>query len=244
MHPQVSLNSSKKNKMNDQQQREFTHVFASISSKSLANALANNQFTKRLYRTQNVTVMVVNLFYTNSSLLNVRGFGYLLPQSLPLDQNPELALGVIFDSYATPGQDDVQGTKITVMLGGHWWDGRDDHPDEMQGARMAKAVLKRHLAIGEDPRVVKVTLQKDCIPQYHVGHHQRMIDISNDLKRNFKGRLRVVGSSYTGVGVNDCIRAAKNLVRNFHNGTGQTGLERFGAKEEWTWMMPQLTRIE
>lgn len=227
-----------------QDQRQFSHVFSSISTKALASAIIDPQLSKRLRTIKSVTVMVVNLFYENPALTQARGFGYLLPQSLPLDQNPELALGVIFDSFATPGQDDVQGTKITVMLGGHWWNDRVEYPDEEEGVRLAKALLKRQLSIEEDPREVRVSLQKDCIPQYQVGHHERMLEISRGLKRAFKGRLRVVGSSYTGVGVNDCIRAARNLVRDFHNGTGQTGLERFEREEQWMWMVPQLAKVQ
>ncbi|CAK7266969.1 oxygen-dependent protoporphyrinogen oxidase [Sporothrix epigloea] len=46
-----------------------------------------------------VTIMVVNLYYSEPALHHpYRGFGYLIPQTVPLDQNPEGALGVIFDS--------------------------------------------------------------------------------------------------------------------------------------------------
>lgn len=68
-----------------------------------------------------VTVMVVNLFYSNPSLIPVRGFGYLIPRSVPLEQNLECGLGVVFDSESSIGQDTASGTKVTVILGGHWW---------------------------------------------------------------------------------------------------------------------------
>ncbi|KAL1893790.1 oxygen-dependent protoporphyrinogen oxidase [Sporothrix stenoceras] len=46
-----------------------------------------------------VTIMVVNLHYAEPHLhAPYRGFGYLIPQAVPLEQNPEGALGVIFDS--------------------------------------------------------------------------------------------------------------------------------------------------
>ena len=143
-----------------QDQRKFSHIFSSISTKALASTIIDPQLSKRLCTIKSVTVMVVNLFYENPSLTQARGFGYLLPQSLPLDQNPELALGVIFDSYATPGQDNVQGTKITVMLGGHWWNDIVEYPDEEEGVRLAKALLKRHLSIEEDPREVRVSRKR------------------------------------------------------------------------------------
>ena len=188
---------------------------------------------KPLALTPSVTVMVVNLFYSNPSLLPVHGFGYLLPQSLPFDQNPERALGVIFDSDATMGQDTIPGTKVTVMLGGHWWDGWDAYPSEDEGTAMAERIVSRHLGISEKPQVSHVGLQKDCIPQYTVGHKRRMSEASELLETTFKGRLRVVGNHYTGVGVNSCIRWAKDLVDKLVDGTGRTGLERFVGDEMW-----------
>ena len=199
--------------------------------------MLNDSFlSKTLGMTPSVTVMVVNLFYHNPSVLDVHGFGYLLPRSLPLEQNPEAALGVVFDTDATLGQDAVPGTKITVMLGGHWWSMWDDYPDEERGAHMAKSVLKRHLGIEEEPGAIRVSLQKDCIPQYLVGHDDRMTAISGALETAYQGKLTVAGSSYTGVGVNDCVRAARDVVSGIVNGTAKTGLESFVNGRPWTWV--------
>ena len=198
----------------------------------MSSLVDSNLGIDMLSQTPAVTVMVVNLYYSNPSILPARGFGYLLPRSLPFEQNPERALGVVFDSDATIGQDEIPGTKVTVMLGGHWWDGWVAYPDEEMGASMAKAVLKRHLGILEEPQAIHVGLQKDCIPQYTVGHHARMANAHAALKK-FNGRLRVAGSSYTGVGLNDCIRSAKNVVAGLVEGRNQdTGLEAFAMENE------------
>ena len=180
--------------------------------------------------------MVVNLYFSQPDLLSVRGFGYLIPRTVSFDRNPEMALGVVFDSDVSVGQDTVPGTKVTVMLGGHWWDDWDVYPDEEEGGRMAKAVLERHLGITEEPQVVRVALQKKCIPQYTVGHEERMAEASILLEK-FDGRLRVTGSSYTGVGVNDCVRAARNVVDGLVDGTGKTGLDSF-VERKWVWVDP------
>lgn len=178
--------------------------------------------------------MVVNLYFSQPKLLPVQGFGYLIPRTVPFDENPELALGVVFDSDVSVGQDTIPGTKVTVMLGGHWWDDWEVYPDEEEGARMAKAVLERHLGITEEPQVVRVALQKNCIPQYTVGHEERMAETSHLLER-FEGRLRVAGSSYTGVGLNDCVRAASDVVDGLVDGTGKTGLDSF-VRGRWVWV--------
>lgn len=185
--------------------------------------------------------MVINLFFTNPSLLPVRGFGYLLPRSLPHTENPERALGVIFDSDASIGQDTASGTKVTVMLGGHWWDAFEGvYPDEDEGVAMAKAVLKRHLKVDEEPVAANVSLQRECIPQYTVGHEERMAQAHEALLLRFRGKLTVAGNSYTGVGLNDCVRAARDVALEVAGQTGKgagikgvTGLEQFAEEKVW-----------
>ena len=220
----------------------FSHVISTLPSSVLAGCIQDTTLSTTLRQTRSVTVMVINLFFTNPSLLSIHGFGYLLPRSVPLEQNPELALGVIFDSDATVGQDAVPGTKVTVMFGGHWWDDWDEYPDEEQGARMARDILKRHLRIEEQPKVVRVSLQKDCIPQYTVGHEDRMAKISQGLERAFSGKLKVAGNSYTGVGLNDCIRGAWDVVKCLVDDRGKTGLDGFVGGKQWSWWPPEMTK--
>jgi oxygen-dependent protoporphyrinogen oxidase len=182
-----------------------------------------------------VTVQTVNLFYTTPNL-NPAGFGYLIPQSVPFEQNPERALGVIFDSSAIHGQDSVDGTKLTVMLGGHWWNGWKDYPDEEEGLAMAKAVVERHLGIKEEPVASFVNLSRECIPQYTVGYEDRLVDFAQGISSEFKGRLRVVGNQFNGVGVNDIITGAWNMARGLR-GEGwksrDVGLEKVRDRREW-----------
>ncbi|KAL8667503.1 MAG: hypothetical protein Q9202_000719 [Teloschistes flavicans] len=207
----------------------FDHVISTISGKALDEIVRPYSSLPTLSRTPSVTVMVVNLYFSNPSVLTARGFGYLLPQSLSFEQNPERALGVVFDSDASIGQDEIPGTKVTVMLGGHWWDGWTAYPDEEQGASMAKMVLMRHLGIYEEPQAVRVGLQRNCIPQYTVGHHARMAKANHALKK-FNGRLRVAGNSYNGVGLNDCVRSAKDVAMGLIKGSNETGLEFFDER--------------
>lgn len=193
------------------------------------------QYPNSLAKAFPITIMVVNLFFSNPAILPVHGFGYLLPRTVLYEQNPERALGVVFDSDATIGQDAVPGTKVTVMLGGHWWDRWDTYPDEDEGAAMAKRILNRHLGISEEPRAIRVNLHRDCIPQYPVGHEMNMEKAHDQLER-FQGRFRVAGNSYTGVGLNDCVRAARDAVKGLVDGTGKTGLESFVGGKKYSWL--------
>ncbi|KAK5318749.1 oxygen-dependent protoporphyrinogen oxidase [Exophiala xenobiotica] len=265
-----------------------------------------------------VNVMVVNLYYSNPSLPIPPGFGYLIPRSVPADQNPERALGVIFSSEtAGPrgedamqtiekgpgpeevarikrleelqqegqkilekvsrepgavdeaqkevlrlqdetaklkseeaqdqapreqetiqmGQDTASGTKLAVMIGGHWWDGwkESDLPSEDEAIEMAKSVIARHLGITEQPVLAKGRLQRDCIPQYQVGYRDDMARVHNELVKDFGGRLKVGGVWWQGgVGVNDCVRGARETSRRIREAWDEeTGLEKYAEAEKW-----------
>lgn len=246
--------------------RKHTHIISSLSPDHL-NKVAG---TGLIGHVPTVNVMTVNLYFRTPDM-HEPGFGYLIPRATPFEQNPERALGVVFDTAYSPSPSDVdtknwkhlsagelkaaresgqivnvndfswynmpqtpnmqdhvqsRGTKVTVMLGGHWWDGWPSFPDEKEGLALARSVLERHLGIKEEPEVWQVNFQKDCIPQYTLGHEQRLKDAHNRIWRDYKGRLRVAGNWMSGVGVNDCLRSAYEVAKNF-SGDG-TGLERVG----------------
>ncbi|KAH6690211.1 protoporphyrinogen oxidase-like protein [Leptodontidium sp. MPI-SDFR-AT-0119] len=213
----------------DEAPAKYTKAISTIPSRVLSTLTFNA--LPSLALTHSVTVMVVNLYFKDPYVLPERGFGYLIPRSIPFTQNPECALGVVFDSHAVQGQDTASGTKVTVMLGGHWWDAFDTYPDEEEGIHMARSVLHRHLKITDKPAATLVSLQRNCIPQYTVGHESRMQTAHADLMREFKGKLAVAGNSYTGVGLNDCVRAARDVVMGMKRGSVSTGLEDAGRND-------------
>ncbi|KAF2173725.1 hypothetical protein M409DRAFT_15999 [Zasmidium cellare ATCC 36951] len=251
--------------------RRHSHAVSALSPKQLNKATRQPQRSQLIPEIPSVTVMVVNLYFRSPGL-HEPGFGYLIPRATPFENNPERALGVIFDNSYSPGPDDVkelysqdlnidelkklrasdnqiningfswynmpdkphtqdrlsqpQGTKFTVMLGGHWWDDWPAYPDEKEGLAMARSLLQRHLGITEEPEAWQVTLGKDCIPQYTVGHEQRLKQAHNSIWGEYKGRLRVAGNWMSGVGVNDCLRSARDIAKNFKRDA--TGLEHVG----------------
>lgn len=202
-------------------------MISTLFAPSLNSLLPGPLQSPSLASVQAVTVLVVNLYYRTPNLLPVQGFGYLIPKSVPNSENPEKALGVIFDSDTTPSP----GTKVTVMMGGHYWQGHTSYPDRHEAVKMARAVLQRHLKITETPTLTNATLQKDCIPQYTVGHDERMEMAHEDLLTGFNGRLSVAGNSYLGVGLNDCVRSARDVVKGLLSGRSLTGLEGFKGKQ-------------
>lgn len=139
---------------------------------------------------------------------------------------------------------DARGTKITVMLGGHWWDGWPAYPSEKEGLEMARAVVSRQLGIHQEPEAWAVNLQKDCIPQYTVGHEARLMAAHHALARQYNGKVRVAGNWTQGVGVNDCLRSAWDVVKGIKEGRSDaTGLENVGTKDFVTMTPEKLKKL-
>ncbi|KAJ6171342.1 hypothetical protein N7470_000409 [Penicillium chermesinum] len=224
------VNTSQISSKNSSKKETFDRVIASIPAPALADILDKKKSppgqkpapvdTVNLLKMNNyaTTVMVVNLYYSDPDLLRQEGFGYLIPRSIPFEENPDCALGVIFASASSKGtrpdlvteatQDTAPGTKLTIMFGGHYWDGwsRRDYPDHDSAVRMARRTLQRHLGIMQAPKLARSRLQVDAIPQYTVGHLKNTFALSARVMRDFNRKLTLAGNWYNGVGVNDCVR--------------------------------------
>ncbi|KAI8617817.1 hypothetical protein BC830DRAFT_1045533, partial [Chytriomyces sp. MP71] len=204
-----------------------SHVISSLPSHALSPLLpVSSAIPPILNQTPFVDVAVVNLLFNDPNLLSIEGFGYLVPRT-----QKSSVIGVIFDSVAVPGQDARPATRLTCMMGGHRF--KEVFPDgfsETQCLALAREALRDDLGVRGDPVATRVSLQRQCIPQYTVGHAARMHGVHEALLGEFGGNLSVVGSSYLGVGVNDCVLSSKNVVQRLEEGAwdaGVTGLEKF-----------------
>ncbi|KAJ8670684.1 hypothetical protein QAD02_001943 [Eretmocerus hayati] len=184
---------------------QFKKVISALSAKSLAPLLEEDhpQLSRELAAIPSTTVAVVNLHYAGD-VLPVEAFGFLVPpkEKLPI-------LGVIFDSCVFKKGSD---TVLTVMMGGAWFDkyfGNKTTKDEFLS--IAVNQTKKILNIKENPVDHDVAVLEDCIPQYLVGHKQRLQHIENYISKH-KIPLALCGSSYHGVGLNDVILSAKQAV--------------------------------
>lgn len=101
---------------------------------------------------------------------------------------------------------------LTVMMGGAWFDKYfDANASEEHFLSIAVSQIKDILHVEKDPVEHNVAVLKDCIPQYIVGHNQRLQRIENYISAH-KIPLALCGSSYQGVGLNDVILSAKQAV--------------------------------
>jgi oxygen-dependent protoporphyrinogen oxidase len=168
------------------------------------------------------------------------GFGYLIPRS-DATANPEGVLGVVFDSTAVPGIDDVgldgRVTKLTVMMGGPYWGsyGVSSRPEDPQS--LVEPAL-RHLSrtlpalAGIEPLVTSPRLHVDAIPTYRPGHGQRLHEIDAAIRNGpWLDKLSLAGNGYGGIGVNDCVWSGEGVARALLDNESITGLERW---RNWT----------
>ena len=96
--------------------------------------------------------------------------------------------------------------------------------DEDSIGTMVREELLDLMGIDREPVFLKVFKYKKSNVQYQVGHAELIESVWTELK-SFPG-LFVTGSSYTGIGIPDCIRdgtqAAKDAIAFL---TGKTKIE-------------------
>lgn len=151
------------------------------------------------------SVAVVNLGF-RQPVLKLSGFGYLIPS-----QENEEILGCIWDSSVFPQQNLFsEETRLTVLIGGVHRAALLANGSSSLVA-IAKNALMRHLNIDQPPDAIHVSIAKQAIPQYIVGHKQKMEKIQQALAEKFPS-IRYLGNAACGVSVIDCIESAASLI--------------------------------
>jgi len=79
--------------------------------------------------------------------------------------------------------------------------------DETEMSKRVEADLHELLGIREDPRFIEVTKWERSMPQYEVGHLDRVSEIEK-LVTELPG-LSLAGNAYRGAGIPDCVRSGE-----------------------------------
>ncbi|MGH0154291.1 UNVERIFIED_CONTAM: hypothetical protein FKN15_057460, partial [Acipenser sinensis] len=216
------------------------HIISAMPAKALSSVLppGASPLSEELRRITSVTVAVVNSHVSGRGLVTMlkginrgvtvdEGFGHLVPSS-----ESKCVLGIVYDSVAFPqhNRKDGQSTRLTVMMGGAWFSEVFGDPEEVREELLlqtAAQAVRTHLGVDAEPIWSNVSLQKDCIPQYTVGHWERIEKIRQYLGQHSLP-LSLVGSSYQGVSVNDVIFSSKRTVERLL-GNEQTHLDTLGC---------------
>uniref|UniRef100_A0A4X2LMZ7 Protoporphyrinogen oxidase n=1 Tax=Vombatus ursinus TaxID=29139 RepID=A0A4X2LMZ7_VOMUR len=101
-----------------------------------------------------------------------------------------------------------------VMLGGAWLqaleDGGQKLPEELF-QQQAQEAAATQLGLKTPPTQSLVSLHKSCIPQYTLGHWQRL-EAAAQFLADHQLPLTLAGASYEGVSVNDCIESGRRAA--------------------------------
>ncbi|TYZ67706.1 hypothetical protein PybrP1_005820 [[Pythium] brassicae (nom. inval.)] len=191
----------------EREQLPATRVFSTLPAFRLAPvvAAAYPALARTLAEIKFVSMGMAHVGF-NERVLESDGFGYLVPSI-----EREKVVGVVFDSNAFPSQnagpDAGPQTRLSVMSGGaHFPAITSLSTDELE--QLARDAVRHHLRIAREPDFVRSVVLPDCIPQYHVGFHDTLARLEQQLAPG----LHLGGNSFYGVGLADCVTRSKELA--------------------------------
>ena len=130
-----------------------------------------------------------------------RGYGIIYPH---IDDGQVIALS--FSSNKFTGRCDEDHALIRCFIGGAMQSELVDLDDEKLVA-IATSQLDRSIGFSGEAIFTDVYRWKNCMPQYHLGHLDRVEQIEQQVATH--SGLEIAGNSYWGVGIPACIASGK-----------------------------------
>jgi oxygen-dependent protoporphyrinogen oxidase len=128
----------------------------------------------------------------------------LAPHNQELDILGSIWTSVIFPEQAPDGH-----VLFRTMLGG----ARNNLMIEIGKERLSEIAhrnISRILNIKTGPSFEEIIIWKDAIPQYTLGHIDRLEKIEAGLRD--VGGIHLAGNAYTGIGLNDAIKRSHTIA--------------------------------
>ena len=132
------------------------------------------------------------------------GFGLLIPR-----KEGRRALGMIWTSTLFPGRAPEGHVLIDARVGGATDPSAIDLDDDALEALVRKE-LGEQIGLRGPTAFRKVYRHQGGIPQYVVGHRERLSRIEREL--HHQPGLYLTGNAFRGVGFNDCVREAGTVA--------------------------------
>ncbi|ABK97655.1 protoporphyrinogen oxidase [Pelobacter propionicus] len=129
------------------------------------------------------------------------GFGYLIPK-----KEGRSILGTLWDSSMFENRAPTGKVLLRSMVGGACFpDYVHMGDDELLGR--VRGDMKDVMGIVAEPSFIRIFRHPQAIPQYTVGHGERLKHLEERLACH--PGLILTGNSYRGIGLNDCVAAAQ-----------------------------------
>jgi protoporphyrinogen/coproporphyrinogen III oxidase len=135
---------------------------------------------------------------------DLKGFGFLTARN----ENVRV-LGVLWSSAIFPDQAPEAHVMMRVICGGAV-DPEFVKLTEDERLEAVRRDLRVTMGITAEPVFTEQVIWRQGIPQYVLGHGQKVQTIMDEVKK-LPG-IHLTGNAFYGVGVNDCVRAAKQLA--------------------------------
>lgn len=165
----------------------------------------DHELARQLGQIPHAGTAVVSLGFRREQIQHpLDGFGFVVP----MIENRRILSGS-FSSVKFAGRAPEHCVLIRVFIGGACQPELVQLPDQ-DLVQLAIRELGELLGVRQDPLTVNVTRWSAAMPQYHVGHRQRIERIRR-LVAEHPG-IELAGKSYDGIGIPSCIRSGEQAA--------------------------------
>jgi oxygen-dependent protoporphyrinogen oxidase len=165
----------------------------------------DQDLANKLRQIRYASTATINLAYRRAALAHpLNGFGFVVPFV-----EKRSLIACTFSSVKFSGRAPDEHVLLRAFAGGAL------QPEifalhETEMAKRVKADLRELLGIKEAPLFVEVAKWERSMPQYEVGHLDRVKEIENSL--NKLPGLTLAGNAYRGAGIPDCVRSGESAA--------------------------------
>jgi len=166
----------------------------------------NASFAAQLNQIKYASTATLNFAYRRDAIQHpLDGFGFVVPFV-----EKRSLIACTFSSVKFPGRAPDDHVLLRAFVGGALQPEMFALEDSEMLAR-AESDLRELLAIGAKPLFAEVSKWQNSMPQYEVGHLDRVAAIENRV-RELPG-LALAGNAYRGAGIPDCIRSGETAAQ-------------------------------
>ena len=162
----------------------------------------DSAISKHLYAIPYVSTATVNLVYRRSQIKHpLDGYGFVVPS---LEGRKIMA--ATFSSIKFPGRAPGGMVLLRCFVGG----AKNEELVSLRRTELLAAVrgdIEEILSINGAPFLIRVFRWDKAMPQYTLGHEERLSRIEKALSKH--PGLFLTGSAYHGIGISDCVHQAE-----------------------------------
>lgn len=182
-------------------------IIMATSHQVTRRVLGNADFLKPLHDRPVSVANVVLAYPQNAVHLTKEGTGFLVPRTEPYTITACTWTHKKWPHTVPPGK-----ALLRCYVGRAGDEDIVDQSDE-EIVNVVIQDIKRILPITGDPEFHHVTRWKNAMPQFVVGHQAWLKQLNENMANHYPG-LFLVGSSYAGSGIPDCIDQGKKAVQD------------------------------